>query len=73
MKHIAPLLNKFNRIKYKLVLYAGILVLFVFIIAFIANKGNINALNAYSDFSDQYSELGSFYQNMESAAADAQT
>ncbi|WP_070041906.1 sensor histidine kinase [Robinsoniella peoriensis] len=73
MKHIAPLLNKFNRIKYKLVLYAGILFLFVFIIAFIANKGNINALNAYSDFSDQYSELGSFYQNMESAAADAQT
>ncbi|WP_395027443.1 hypothetical protein, partial [Robinsoniella sp.] len=73
MKHIAPLLNKFNRIKYKLVLYAGILFLFVFIIAFLSNKGNINALYAYSDFSDQYSELGSFYQNMESAAADAQT
>lgn len=73
MKHTGGPLNKFNHIKYKLVLYAAILFLFVLFIGFLSNKGTINALNAYNDFSRQYSELGSFYKNMDSASGDAQT
>lgn len=73
MKQTNRFIDRFNHIKYKLASYACILILFVFFIALISNKGTVNALNAYSEFSSQYSELGKFYKNIESAASDAQS